>query len=298
MQSGEVDKDALEQIWQLSENYQKSYEPDLEAGLNKLKGRIKKDQRPTTPVRQLQWLRRAAAVIALLIAFGFALNRYVNRSAVVNITTTEALVENYALPDGTLIWVNKHSNLSFPKDFSEKERVVHLEGEAFFQIAKNPNQPFVVKTADSEVRVLGTAFNLRAYSNEKEVSIEVKEGRVEFNSLATEEKRNLKAGDKVSFEKEKELFSNVSAIAWKDVAWKNKKLNFTDTPIKEVAAYLKTNFGVSVVIKPKNLENCLFNASFVDNTPESILKQLQLAFSDINMKKTHSNTYQLSGNCR
>ncbi len=303
MQNRDVNKDLLQQLWRLSGTYRSSYEPDIETGLANLKARIKKDQqipapRKAIPFLRRQWVGRAAAVVALLIAFGFMLNLFTNKTENVNIKTSESLVENYSLSDGTTVWLNKHSALSFPKEFSENERVVQLEGEAFFQVANKLNQPFIVRTAESEVRVLGTAFNLRAYAHEKKISIEVEEGSVNFSDLATYQKHNLKAGDKLSFEKEKKVFSNKGAISWQDLAWKKKKLHFADTPIEEVVSYLQTNFQVNVVIESGDIETCLFNASFVDNEPESILKQLELAFSNINMKRVHSKLYQLSGMCR
>ena len=71
------------------------------------------------------------------------------------------------LQDGTVVWLNSETKMRYPVQFSGQNREVWLEGEAYFKVAKNEKQPFVVKTENMDVRVLGTEFNLKAYADEK-----------------------------------------------------------------------------------------------------------------------------------
>ena len=84
------------------------------------------------------------------------------------------------LPDGTKVYLNRNTTLSYGKDFNEKVRTVTLTGEAFFDVAKNPSRPFIIKTATTEIKVVGTSFNVMAYLESDSVLVSVQSGVVEM----------------------------------------------------------------------------------------------------------------------
>lgn len=301
MQNQDDSNVPLEQLWTISEGYKDGYEPNVEEGLALLKERIAKEKTTSTvkvvPMRRV-WLTRIAASVLFLLASGFLFNLLVDSSAELQqLVTADQLMENVQLPDGSTVWLNKHSQLSFPKSFTGTERIVQLEGEAFFKVAKNADQPFIVQMPNSTVKVLGTEFNVRAYSEEATTMVEVAEGSVAFTAAETQETRRLKANDKVILNKKDATLSVLKPLDWKDVAWKEKQLSFDSQPLKDVLVYLKTNFGVEVAFDESELGDCPFTATIIDNKPEFILNQIPLAFKSIELEEIDSKSYELKGSC-
>jgi len=301
MQNQEENNAPLEQLWTISEGYKDGYEPNVEKGLALLKGRIAKEKAAQTakviPMRRI-WLTRIAASVLFLLASGFLFNLFVNNTAELQqLATADQLMENVQLPDGSTVWLNKHSQLSFPESFAGTERIVQLEGEAFFKVAKNVDQPFIVQLPNSTVKVLGTEFNVRAYSEEPTTIVDVTEGSVAFTAIETQETKTLKANDKVILNKADATLSVPESLDWKDIAWKEKQLSFDSKPLNEVFAYLKANFEVDVTFDKAALGNCLFSTTILDNRPKSILNRVDLAFDSIELKEIDSKSYELKGSC-
>ena len=304
MQHNKEDDAPLSELWNISESYKSNYEPNVEKGLAALKAKIAKESRlPTTkakvvPMRRRLWLGRIAASVVFLLVSTYLFNTLTNSTPELQqITTTDGLMEDIHLPDGSRVWVNKNSELTYPKSFEGTTRTVSLKGEAFFQVAKNQTRPFIVKTEDGEVKVLGTAFNVRAYSEEDKTTVEVAEGKVAFQIANLATTKILSTNDKITYDKESATFSSMQALDWKEVAWKEQHLKFEDEPIQEVLAYLNYNFGLKVNFDQEKLRNCPLNASFVKNQPETILKKIKSAFPNIQLKKVQLTEYELSGSC-
>ncbi len=141
------------------------------------------------------------------------------------------------LPDGTKVWLNAESSLRYPALFSKKERQVELVGEGYFEVAKNENAPFIVKTAEQSVRVLGTHFNINSYQKQRRTETTLLEGSVEVSSSAKLSGRYVSKvlrpgeqavlGPQADIEVKKVKISNA-------VAWKNGLFYFDNTAIKDV----------------------------------------------------------------
>ncbi len=302
MQHQEEDNAPIEQLWKISKDYKKEYQPNVAVGLSKLKAKIAQEESVSVPTKIISinrrlWLGRIAAAVALLVTCNFLFLLFVNNTPEIQqLTTTDTLIEK-VLPDGSTVWLNKQSQLSFPTTFSTKERVVQLNGEAFFKVTKHPNQPFIVQLPNSEIKVLGTAFNVRAYPEETTTVVEVAEGKVAFKAVGTQAPTILEANDKVMLNNVDATLSDIQALDWTTTAWKAKQLNFADRPIREISNYLMTNFGIELDFDAEKLGDCPFNATLVKNTPTAILKKVDLAFPSIQLKEVHSKYYQLRGTC-
>jgi ferric-dicitrate binding protein FerR (iron transport regulator) len=139
--------------------------------------------------RGWQTLMRAAAIflIAGLIGF-FAYQNWepaeqiAKEPALREITTDIAQRANLTLSDGTKVLLNAGSKMKLPKVFNDDKREVFLEGQAYFNVAKNPDKPFVIHSGDAQTRVLGTSFSVSAYPTDEQITIAVKEGRVSFQA--------------------------------------------------------------------------------------------------------------------
>ena len=118
-----------------------------------------------------------------------------------------------------------------------------------------------------------------------------------FQIPATNKEALLGAKDKAVYHKSEATLNKIKSLDWKDTAWKTKQLNFDDESVIEILDYIATNFDVSLAYDKESFENCLLNATFVDNTPAAILKKLELAFPLIKIKEVPSNKYEISGQC-
>lgn len=200
------------------------------------------------------------------------------------------------LPDGTTVWLNASSKLSYNSDFLKKGRHVHLDGEAYFDVAPNADQPFMITTDAMNVKVLGTAFNLRAYAGDKEAEAVLITGKIEvqvtrrpeeryllrpFEKIAVVDKKNTLVND-ISLKKtEKSLvISNInfcdkdSTIA--ETAWVDNKLVFNGENLSDLATRMERWFGTRITVKDSSLQNFRVSGSFKNESLEDALKALSL----------------------
>lgn len=136
-----------------------------------------------------------------------------------------------ALEDGTKVWLNAGSTLTFPKKFSSNQRLVKAAGEVYFEVSHDASRPFVVSSRGLEVRVLGTKFNLSAYDNNPSVSVALVEGSVEMKAEIGKP-AVLAPGKKGTFENGEIGISNFDIES--EIAWKNNYFIFKDQNIKDI----------------------------------------------------------------
>lgn len=151
------------------------------------------------------------------------------------------------LPDGTKVWLNSASTLSFPADFSgaSQRRLVKLSGEAYFEVAKDQLHPFVVATASQNVEVLGTHFNLNSYPGEELTTTTLLEGRVHISGKGIG--GDLLPGQQSLLQSKNNKFSIVPANLKSAVAWKNGYFRFDDERIDEIMHKLSRWYDIEVV---------------------------------------------------
>jgi hypothetical protein len=187
------------------------------------------------------------------------------------------------LADGTLVWLNAASSLHFPTVFAGKERKVEITGEAYFEVAKNKDMPFIVVANGAEIQVFGTHFNVMAYNDESELTTTLLEGSVKFVSGA--ESGMLVPGQQSQLSKSGRLrlVSNVDVNAV--VAWKNGLFHFENAGIETVMKQLSRWYDVELVYQDKNGPDYqnkkmgdLLHADIPRNTSlADVLKALEIA---------------------
>ncbi|MCU0384579.1 MAG: FecR family protein [Flavihumibacter sp.] len=158
------------------------------------------------------------------------------------------------LPDGTAIWLNSASSITYPTVFAGKERSVAITGEVYFEVAKNIHQPFKVKVGDQVIEVLGTHFNVNAYHDEQTINTTLVEGKVKVSTISS-------GGTTVSFlviepgqqscNKEGKLKLNETPDLEETLAWKNGLFQFNGTNIETIMRNVARWYGVEVVYKDK-----------------------------------------------
>jgi len=150
------------------------------------------------------------------------------------------------LPDGTAVWLNALSRLTYPTTFSGKSREVKLAGEAYFEVAKNAAKPFIVRVNEMNVTVLGTHFNINAYDKRRYKTTLV-EGSVQLSKSARQ--ALLKPGQQGIVDADQERISVASVNVNKIVAWKNGYFMFQDDSIKEIMAQISRWYDVDVAFE-------------------------------------------------
>lgn len=224
-----------------------------------------------TPKRRILFtVWKYAAIFVLILGSAFLLRKnttYKKRSLHVPDGNHASLV----LSDGTRITINGGSELEFPEKFAGAERVVYLkEGEAYFEIAKNPRQPFIVKTSQLNIKVLGTSFSVRDYNNENHASVSVNSGRIEL------EGRQLTAGSGSILDKHTRTFTRQDIDTTATTAWIRGEFIFQDATLQQVLQVLQHRYPVHIVVKDPQLLQHRFTATFRNNSIQSIIEQLNL----------------------
>jgi ferric-dicitrate binding protein FerR (iron transport regulator) len=149
------------------------------------------------------------------------------------------------LPDGTKVWLNAESSLRFPTAFTEKQRTVELTGEAYFDVAPNKDQPFLVKAGATETRVLGTEFNVMAYADEGPVKTTLLEGSVQMG--LGEVSALLRPGQQGQYDSEKGRVATRTVNTRQVTAWKDGYYYFDRTPVESIMRQISRWYDVQVV---------------------------------------------------
>lgn len=184
------------------------------------------------------------------------------------------------LADGTEVWLNAGSDLHHPRDFVGDERVVRLEGEAYFDVAPDAGRPFVLYAGGAVTRVLGTAFGVRAYPEEERVQVVVEEGRVLFEPLQAQDGHAgalLERGHRATLGVDGVVAVAPVADAGPYVAWKDGRLVFEETPFGEALPRLERWYGFEGRIADESLAARPLSAAFAEESFEEVLDVLALA---------------------
>jgi len=207
--------------------------------------------------RSLIRIAAVAASIALIVGLSFS---WFNKPA--EAAPGKVLVEapsgqksRLYLPDGTEVWLNSGSQLTYFTDFNTGNRDVLLDGEAFFDVSKNPALPFHIVTHGVRIEVLGTSFNVSSYSNEKDITVSLLEGSVSvMNATDGTQLAALSPGQKLSVNKYTHDHKLTACNADMDGIWRHGKLRIDNDPLSEVIAKMERWYGVDIEFegKPSN----------------------------------------------
>jgi transmembrane sensor len=219
------------------------------------------------------------------------------------ISTNYGTRTTQVLPDGSRVWLNAGSKLVFGKNFGENLREVTLTGEAFFDVAKNPDIPFVIHTNTLDIRVLGTQFNVKSYPTDKTTETSLIRGSVEVVvKKRPNEKYVLKPNEKLVVLNDQEstqhwgngadrLPVKENLIAIKNLtyqqgdtsdiesAWVRNKLSVKDMPFSEMAKIMERWYDVRFEFRNKKLEEVWITGSFDNETLSQALEALQFSFA-------------------
>lgn len=268
-----------------------------------------------------RWLSVAAAITGLVIGANYLLKS--KPESIVAPAKSEVLAKPGAkskivLPDGTTVWLNSGSKLTYSDNFRDSVRAVELDGEAFFNVTKDAKHPFIVHTSGIDIRVLGTAFNVKSYSSEATIEATLIRGLIEV--VKKDEPKSpkiiLRPHEKLIFNKEEHTILKSSGIdaneiitkkielapqeisitplpknrpdtALAETSWVYNKLIFEGNTFSELAVKMERWFNVHIILKDRKVSEYRFRGVFENENIEQALKALQL---------TASFKYKINGN--
>lgn len=252
------------------------------------------------PVRRITrdlWIR-VASVAAILIV-GLFLGSVATHIISSEAKTSEQLVfvtprgekSTVKLPDGSIVWLNANSRLVY-NSFSSNLRKVELKGEAFFKVAHNKNAPFIVKTNECDIKVLGTTFNVMAYDEFGRKEITLVEGKV--NVVSGNENQVLKPGQSLILKDHRMKVTQVNTA--QASAWVDNKFNFKDVPLSELMKRLEDWYDVDITLD--NLSGREVNYTGTFKNEETIWQVLDAikVYTSIEYKKTDTRKIKIKVN--
>jgi len=207
-----------------------------------------------------------AAVVGVASLFYLANNSELSTIKVTAHTTTQS----DTLPDGSTVFLNKKSELSFSFNEKSQSRKVTLKGEAFFSVKHEETKPFIIEADEILVRDIGTEFNLKAYPDKDTIEIVVTQGEVQFYTLKNTG-LNLKAGESARYLKHLKEFQRIEKPDTNVLAYKTKVFNFNNTELQSVVKLLNEIYNTHIKLAP-GLMKCRLTASFYEDNPNTIIE--------------------------
>jgi transmembrane sensor len=211
----------------------------------------------------------AILVLALLVGtagYYFGLKNQVQNVYSEVISAEKQVVNEYILPDGSVVALNSNSKLQFPKKFKNNVREVTITGEAFFDVVPDAEKPFIINAGKAQVKVLGTSFNVNAYPENERVEVVVETGIVQV--VSTEKLNTPETAEILLNPGEKGILLNSLGKLEKGLnsdpnylAWKTRNLLFENTPLNEVVQYLNKTYHTEIQLKGEEYEQPFFNCS-------------------------------------
>jgi len=260
---------------------------------NRMRNELDKKVRRKYNRRILWIITRYAALIALLFVNGWLLADKIivqeEEIAYTTIMVPKGQRICMTLEDGTEAWLSPRSVLRIPSGFNKKDRLVELDGEGYFAVKKNVEKPFLVQTEKHNVKVLGTRFNVFAYSASSRFEVDLLNGQVEvFDRDKPEEIFRLKPGERVTLIND-QLILSTSRFDNEEYL-KNGIFNFNNKPFGEILEYLTLWYDVEFEIKDSAKKELLVSGKFRQSDEiKNILKALQgvhtFHFKEINEQK-------------
>lgn len=214
----------------------------------------------------------AAAVLLMLCAavagYRHAITAQPEQTFVV--ATGPGQKNSLQLPDGTRIWLNSGSQITYPSTFNSRNRTVQLEGEAYFSVARNEKLPFIVQTNGMSVTALGTKFNIKAYANEEVVTATLVEGKIRTD--AGEESAVITPNNQVCYNRASGAMTTRRVDNMEHpMAWFHNKIFFNGQSLEQIAADLERIYNIQIVFADDNCRHHAYHGLVHNNSLHNLL---------------------------
>lgn len=273
----------LEKVWKHTEHLRSMQKYDARQALKKVNSKVEDKTRS----RFFEIFRKAAAILILPLLL-VVIYQYIQKSDEIvaevewnTLHTGPGMRANFKLPDGSAVILSSNTTLSYPMVFSGELREVDLLGEAYFDVEKNIEKPFIVNAGKILVEVTGTEFIVSSFASENLTEIVLVEGSVNLCQCSILEQRSviqaLTPGDKATLEEDNNKLFVEKVNVEKYIAWKNGKLMFRDDTMVEVVRRLNRWYNVDIHLRDNSLKDYVYTATFEDESLFQVLDLLKLS---------------------
>jgi transmembrane sensor len=273
----------FQRIWETSAVLKPQPDVNVDLAWKKVKKQLAVHEQSSTPKiiplrRSSFMVWRVAASVLVMVGLGWLGYQFlqpVRKPEIAKVIKTQQNTLEQTLPDGTKVYLNQHSTLTAAADFNDETRTVTLEGEAYFDVKRDETRPFVIKANGTEVRVLGTSFNVRAY--DKRVRVAVTSGKVQFSSAKA---KTLLLKDE-SAAVEADTIIKLPEINLNELAYRTRVFVFDKTNLSDVVASLREGYQADIRLSSRHLAKCQLTARF---EKESLDATLTVIAETLNLK--------------
>ncbi len=296
----------LKRAWKYSEVKDSEHKFNVDKAWDKFKQRTDFETASTKSTVNInrKAYRRIAFYVSgiaasLIILFGlfFVFNNDESNQDFVNYYAASVQADNaYVLPDGTEMYLNKDSKVRYPEEFGDDFRKVNFGGEAFFNVAHNPDKPMIIATGGVRIKVLGTSFDLCNCPNSDEISLYLETGKVLFYSVNPKTEEVLESvivlpGQKAVYNKKEGTIFKSDIDNYNHMVWKTGVLDFVATPMPEVLKVISNAYRVDFMTDVP-IDSMIVTARYENENPESIMEALSIIFDiDYNIENDSIRIY-------
>ena len=270
-------------MWEVSHPAFNPEEIDVDSAHRKVMEQILHPNQPVSVRPKLSFLHYWQQVAAILLLPLLILSAYLYFKPASQIAETyQELFTPYGtwsvvnLPDGSKVWLNAGSSLKYPTQFNDKQRVVSMQGEAYFEVESDKEHPFIVKTKQLTVEATGTAFNVNAYAPDHVAAVTLVKGKVAV-TLDQKKTISLSPGEKIDYNLATSLYNVNKTNTYKWCSWKDGILIFRDDPLEYVFKRLGQTYNVEFILKDAELGKYSYKATFEGESLNEILRLLEMS---------------------
>jgi transmembrane sensor len=254
----------LKHIWLLSSGHDTNHFY-AEGAYARFLERIRKKEVTKRKDRLVRYAGYAAAIILLLVTTTLITNVF--KDTPENLLISEVYAPRKSklkmkLPDGSVVWLNADSKLSYSEKFGRNNRNIQLTGEGYFEV-QHGEYPFIVQTDSTQIRVLGTKFNIKNYSDEDYMKITLLEGSIALSGANKE--YIMKPNQTISFNKVNQIYTLAENADYAE-QWINNKVFWDEIPLLTISKELERQFDVAFSFESEGLESLVFHGSFIIET--------------------------------
>ena len=268
----------LQTLWQKVQENAINYTPDTNYYWKELSKRMKTTEvkaEPSVHKTRSVSFKRYAAVASVFLLIALSCTLYIG----INLGRPELSTQHYtnlsgkskiALPDGTEVWLHTNTSLTYDTDYKLANRVVNVEGEAYFDVVHDPAKPFIVQTEGMKVIVHGTKFNVESFSHSNITVVSLLEGSVELET--EKESKMLRPGELATFNKRDCQLSVTEGDVFFMSSWAEDQIVFSQKSLGDICRFLAKWYQIQIVIYPLLKDSYHYTFTLRNESLEEILR--------------------------
>lgn len=291
----------LRHIWQSTDGYRSDYQADANHGINALRAKLLQGQQPLRRLpgygsrKIILSIAAAAAVLLLTAAFLYRSWNWTEPGDLV-LSAEGNDTESIELADGSDVTLKQGSSITYPRHFSEKERKVKLQGEAFFSVERDSGKKFIVETDYLKVEVLGTSFGVLDSRLSRSTEVYVHSGKVAVTIKGSDARIELSAGEKLHYDENAKKAALDRQGLDNTLGWKHGVLRFSNARLPEIFDVIERQFGPQFEISGQELFDCPFTLTIEKDKLEESFSAIS-KLCPIQFMEASPGHYLVSGEC-